>query len=146
MAIYLIQTPRGFLTKDRRITLCEAIKTAHAFVTGATWMSTRIGISSIGVSTEDPPMPGSDRLFVHGFAEKDPWRPIAELLRLSVRSAAAHATGLDTERVIVSVREMSFGEIGDADREPATGAASPYIGEIFNLNCDALFALTGIDV
>ncbi|MGO7762841.1 hypothetical protein ACC761_36065 [Rhizobium ruizarguesonis] len=131
MARYLIEAPRGSLTEDRRVKLCEAIKTTHAFVTGATWMSTRIGIFSIAVSTEDPPVPGSDRLFVHGFAEKDPWRPIAELLRFSVRSAAAHAAGLDKERVIVSVREMSFGGPGGADREPATGAASPYIGDIF---------------
>jgi hypothetical protein len=146
MATYLIEAPRGFLTEDRRVKLCEAIKTTHAFVTGATWMSTRIGISSIAVSTEDSRMPGSDRLFVYGLAEKDPWRPIAELLRFSVRSAAAHATGLDTERVIVSVREMSFGGTGDADREPTTDSASPYIGEIFSPYCVPLSALTGIDV
>ncbi|MGO6724653.1 hypothetical protein GR223_20890 [Rhizobium leguminosarum] len=146
MATYLIRTPSGFLTEDRRVKLCEAIKTTHAFVAGAGWMSTRIGISLIAVSTEDPRMPGSDRLFVHGFAEKDPWRPIAELLRFSVRSAAAHVTGLDTERVIVSVREMSFGGTGGADREPAKCAASPYIGDIVSLNCEPFSALAGIIV
>jgi hypothetical protein len=98
--------PQGFLTEDRHVKLCEAVKTAHAFVTGAIWMSTTISISLTAAPAEERQMPGSDRLFVHGFAEKDPWRPVAELLRFSVRSAVAHATGLDTEGVIVCVREL----------------------------------------
>jgi hypothetical protein len=109
-------------------------------------MSTRICISSVAVPAEDPRVPGCDRLFVHGFADTDPWRPIAELLRFSVQRAAAHATGLDTERVIVFVREMSFGGPGGADCELTSGSASPYIGEIFSSNCKPRQALNRVTV
>jgi hypothetical protein len=42
---YMIQMPQGLLAEDRQVKLREAVKTAHAFITGAIWMSTRISIT-----------------------------------------------------------------------------------------------------
>jgi len=109
VATYMIQMPQRLLAEDRQVKLREAVKTAHALVTGAIWMSTRISISLTATPTKDGQALDGDRLFVHGFIEKDPWRPVTERLRFAVRRAVANATGLDTEGVVVCVCELPAG-------------------------------------
>ena len=121
MTTYMIQMPQGLLAEDRQVKLREAVKTAHAFITGAIWMSTRISISLTAALTKDGQTPDGDRLFVHGFVEKDPRRPVAELLRFAVRRAVANVTGLDTEGVIVCVCELPPARVG-RDGQPRRGA------------------------
>jgi phenylpyruvate tautomerase PptA (4-oxalocrotonate tautomerase family) len=108
MASYTIQIPGGQLSTQSKAALPEAVKDAHAKVTGAPrelTQATVLEVSSACFWLHGTPL-DCHEIFVHGFVAGDPKHSCEQALRDAVAAAVASAADFKLANVVVAISEV----------------------------------------
>jgi phenylpyruvate tautomerase PptA (4-oxalocrotonate tautomerase family) len=110
MATYTIQIPGGQISKEGKSALPEAVKDAHANVTGAPRNLTQVTVLEIASACfwlHGTPLE-CHQIFVHGFVTSD--RELSSSttrLRGALALAVSGAVNFELQSVVVSISEVS---------------------------------------
>jgi phenylpyruvate tautomerase PptA (4-oxalocrotonate tautomerase family) len=110
MATYTIQIPGGQISKERKSALPEAVKDAHANVTGAPRSLTQVTVLEIASACfwlHGTPLECHE-IFVHGFVTGEREQSSGTTrLRDAVARAVSGAVNSELQSVVVSITEVS---------------------------------------
>jgi phenylpyruvate tautomerase PptA (4-oxalocrotonate tautomerase family) len=110
MATYTIQIPGGQISNEGKSALPEAVKDAHANVTGAPRNLTQVTVLEIASACfwlHGTPLQCHE-IFVHGFVTGE-WEQSSSTTRLrdAVARAVSGAVNSELQSVVVSITEVS---------------------------------------
>jgi phenylpyruvate tautomerase PptA (4-oxalocrotonate tautomerase family) len=117
MATYTIQIPGGQISKTAKSALPEAVKDAHANVTGAPRNLTQVTVLEIASACfwlHGTPLQCHE-IFVHGFVTGDKEHSSnTTRLRDAIAHAVSGTVNSELQSVVVSISEVSPGEMTPA--------------------------------
>jgi phenylpyruvate tautomerase PptA (4-oxalocrotonate tautomerase family) len=110
MATYTIQIPGGQISKEGKSALPEAVKDAHADVTGAPRNLTQVTVLEIASACfwlHGTPLE-CHQIFVHGFVtgDREPFASTARL-RDALARAVSGAANFELQSIVVSISDVS---------------------------------------
>ena len=108
MASYVIQIPQDSITDARKTAVEEAVRLAHAEITGTPRHVTKVEIVEVdsGCFYLHGRLLECDHIFVHGVTVEDPRRDTWEALEARIKSDVATAADYAPESVIVTLSEI----------------------------------------
>lgn len=117
MATYTVQVPGGQVSKKVKTAISEAVKDAHARVTGAPRNLTQVTVLEIASACfwlHGTPL-ACHQIFVHGFVAADEEQSSRTTgLRDVLAHAVSHAVNSELQSVVVSISEVSLDKMTPA--------------------------------
>lgn len=120
MASYVVQIPQDSLSQDRKAAVEEAVRLAHAEITGTPRYVTQVEVVEVdsGCFYLGGRLLECDQIFVHGVEVEDPQRDTKESLVARITSDVATAADYDPASIFVTISEIPSDRMRVSARTP----------------------------